>query len=261
MSDTGAGRRIDNPKLPAASLNLIHGRRLPRVLPARRRCSSAVREALKPGGRVVLYSRRIRRCPIRPEHKMSVAGAKLEVEAKAIRCRAWIRHCPGGASSSSRDREPRPCLRLGPQCAFPAITVHVLFTNPSSSSSFCASSGAAHPDRSVRTTGTELGAGRGRHRLLCRGRRLPSAPEAISHSTSGWQSSWTARDTRTLDAAPDGGRRCQCGGARALQVRRLRGGQRQRLGGRLQKAGDEPPAGRSTDWHFLLHIPMESRTS
>ena len=41
-------------------------------------------DALKPGGRLVLLEYRMEdpAIPIRPEHKMSVAEAKLEVEAE-----------------------------------------------------------------------------------------------------------------------------------------------------------------------------------
>ena len=45
-----------------------------------------LREALKPGGRMVLleYRKEDPAIPIRPEHKMSVAEAKLEVEAEGF---------------------------------------------------------------------------------------------------------------------------------------------------------------------------------
>ena len=46
-----------------------------------------IREALKPDGRLVLLEYRAEdpRVPIRPEHKMTVAEAKLEVEAEGFR--------------------------------------------------------------------------------------------------------------------------------------------------------------------------------
>jgi predicted methyltransferase len=46
----------------------------------------AVREALKPGGRLVLLEYRGEDAwiPIRPEHKMTVAQAKQEVEAEGF---------------------------------------------------------------------------------------------------------------------------------------------------------------------------------
>ncbi len=75
---------VDDPKLPAASLDLIlmvdvyHEFSQPQIMLRR------MREALKPGGRLVLleYRQEDPAVPIRPEHKMSVAGAKLEVEAE-----------------------------------------------------------------------------------------------------------------------------------------------------------------------------------
>ena len=46
-----------------------------------------LRAALKPGGRLVLleYKKEDPSIPIRPDHKMSVAEAKLEVEAEGFR--------------------------------------------------------------------------------------------------------------------------------------------------------------------------------
>jgi SAM-dependent methyltransferase len=75
---------VDDPKLPAASLDLIlmvdvyHEFSQPQIMLRR------MRDALKPGGRLVLleYRQEDPSVPIRPEHKMSVAGAKLEVEAE-----------------------------------------------------------------------------------------------------------------------------------------------------------------------------------
>ena len=45
-----------------------------------------MRESLKPGGRLVLleYRKEDPSIPIRPDHKMSVAEAKLEVEAEGF---------------------------------------------------------------------------------------------------------------------------------------------------------------------------------
>ena len=75
---------VDDPKLPAASIDLIllvdvyHEFSQPQIMLRR------MREALKPGGRLVLleYRKEDPSVPIRPEHKMSVAEAKLEVEAE-----------------------------------------------------------------------------------------------------------------------------------------------------------------------------------
>jgi len=45
-----------------------------------------LRDALRPGGRLVLleYRKEDPTIPIKPEHKMSVAEAKLEVEAEGF---------------------------------------------------------------------------------------------------------------------------------------------------------------------------------
>lgn len=73
---------VDDPKLPQASLDLeilvdvYHEFSRPQAMLQR------LREALKPDGRLVLleYRKEDPSIPIRPEHKMSVAEAKLEVE-------------------------------------------------------------------------------------------------------------------------------------------------------------------------------------
>ena len=73
---------IDDPKLAPASVDLelmvdvYHEFSRPQAM------LQHLREALKPGGRLVLleYRKEDPTIPIRPEHKMSVAEAKLEVE-------------------------------------------------------------------------------------------------------------------------------------------------------------------------------------
>jgi SAM-dependent methyltransferase len=73
---------VDDPRLPPASVDLellvdvYHEFSRPQAMLQR------LREALKPGGRLVLleYRKEDPSIPIRPEHKMSVAEAKLEVE-------------------------------------------------------------------------------------------------------------------------------------------------------------------------------------
>ena len=77
---------IDDPKLPAASVDLeimvdvYHEFSQPQAM------LRHLRDALKPGGRMVLveYRKEDPAIPIRPEHKMSVAEAKLEVEAEGF---------------------------------------------------------------------------------------------------------------------------------------------------------------------------------
>jgi ubiquinone/menaquinone biosynthesis C-methylase UbiE len=77
---------IDDPKLPAASIDLelmvdvYHELSRPQAMLRR------LREALKPEGRLVLleYRKEDPTIPIRPEHKMSVREAKMEVEAEGF---------------------------------------------------------------------------------------------------------------------------------------------------------------------------------
>jgi ubiquinone/menaquinone biosynthesis C-methylase UbiE len=77
---------IDDPKLPPASIDLAlmvdvyHELSQPQAILRR------LRESLKPGGRLVLleYRKEDPTVPIKPEHKMSVAEAKMEVEAEGF---------------------------------------------------------------------------------------------------------------------------------------------------------------------------------
>lgn len=75
---------VNDPKLPAGAIDLIlmvdvyHEFSEPQAMLDR------MREALKPGGRLVLveYRKEDPKVPIRPEHKMSVAEVRTEVEAE-----------------------------------------------------------------------------------------------------------------------------------------------------------------------------------
>jgi ubiquinone/menaquinone biosynthesis C-methylase UbiE len=77
---------LDDPKLPPESVDLAlmvdvyHEFSQPQAM------LRHLRAALKPGGRMVLleYRKEDPTIPIRPEHKMSVAEAKLEVEAEGF---------------------------------------------------------------------------------------------------------------------------------------------------------------------------------
>jgi ubiquinone/menaquinone biosynthesis C-methylase UbiE len=77
---------IDDPKLPPASVDLelmvdvYHEFSQPQAM------LRGLRQALKPGGRLVLleYRKENPAIPIRPEHKMSVAEAKMELEAEGF---------------------------------------------------------------------------------------------------------------------------------------------------------------------------------
>jgi ubiquinone/menaquinone biosynthesis C-methylase UbiE len=78
---------VNDPKLPPASLDLIlmvdvyHEFSEPQTMLQR------MKDALKPGGRLVLLEYRAEdpNVPIRPEHKMSKAQVKLEIEHEGFR--------------------------------------------------------------------------------------------------------------------------------------------------------------------------------
>jgi ubiquinone/menaquinone biosynthesis C-methylase UbiE len=78
---------VDNPRLPAASLDLELLVDVYHEFSEPQRQLRHLREALKPTGRLVLleYRKEDPRIPIRPDHKMSVEEAKLEVEAEGFR--------------------------------------------------------------------------------------------------------------------------------------------------------------------------------
>lgn len=77
---------VDDPKLPAAAIDMAlmvdvyHELSQPQLMLRR------IHDSLKPGGRLVLleYKKEDPSIPIRPEHKMSVAEAKLELEAEGF---------------------------------------------------------------------------------------------------------------------------------------------------------------------------------
>ena len=78
---------VDDPRLPAGVIDLIlmvdvyHELSQPQVMLRR------MREALAPGGRLVLleYRKEDPSIPIRPEHTMTIGEAKMEVEAEGYR--------------------------------------------------------------------------------------------------------------------------------------------------------------------------------
>jgi ubiquinone/menaquinone biosynthesis C-methylase UbiE len=78
---------IDNPRLPASSLDLELLVDVYHEFSSPQAQLRLLREALNPTGRLVLleYRKEDPRIPIRPEHKMSVAEAKLEVEAEGFK--------------------------------------------------------------------------------------------------------------------------------------------------------------------------------
>jgi ubiquinone/menaquinone biosynthesis C-methylase UbiE len=78
---------IDDPKLPPGSLDLALMVDVYHELSQPQAMLRHVLESLKPTGRLVLleYRKEDPSIPIRPEHKMSVAEAKLEVEAEGFK--------------------------------------------------------------------------------------------------------------------------------------------------------------------------------
>ena len=77
---------LDDPKLPLASVDLALMVDVYHELSQPQAILRHLRESLKPGGRLVLleYRKEDPTVPIKPEHKMSVAEAKMEVEAEGF---------------------------------------------------------------------------------------------------------------------------------------------------------------------------------
>jgi SAM-dependent methyltransferase len=77
---------IDDPKLPDATLDLILMVDVYHEFSEPQKMLRRMRAALKPGGRLVLleYRKEDPTVPIRFEHKMSVAEAKMELEAEGF---------------------------------------------------------------------------------------------------------------------------------------------------------------------------------
>src|SRR5688572_1490954 len=77
---------IDDPRLPSSSIDLIVMVDVYHEFSEPQRMLRAMRAALKPGGRMVLleYRKEDPDVPIRFEHKMSVAEARLELEAEGF---------------------------------------------------------------------------------------------------------------------------------------------------------------------------------
>lgn len=77
----------DDPRLPLESIDLALMVDVYHELSQPQLVLRHIKAALKPGGRLVLleYRKEDPNIPIRPEHKMSVAEAKLEVEAEGFK--------------------------------------------------------------------------------------------------------------------------------------------------------------------------------
>jgi ubiquinone/menaquinone biosynthesis C-methylase UbiE len=78
---------VDDPRLPASALDLVLMVDVYHEFSEPQKMLRAIRMALKPGGRLVLleYRKEDPDVPIRLEHKMTVAEAKLELEAEGFR--------------------------------------------------------------------------------------------------------------------------------------------------------------------------------
>jgi len=75
---------VSDPRLPDGALDLVLMVDVYHELSEPQQMLRRIRQALKPSGRLVLleYRKEDSAVPIKPEHKMSVAEAKLEVEAE-----------------------------------------------------------------------------------------------------------------------------------------------------------------------------------
>ena len=78
---------VDDPRLPAQTLDLVLMVDVYHELSAPQVTLGRLKEALKPGGRLVLleYRGEDPDVPIRPEHKMTKAQVKLEIEHEGFR--------------------------------------------------------------------------------------------------------------------------------------------------------------------------------
>ena len=78
---------LDDPRLPASSLDVVLMVDVYHEFSEPQKMLRAIRAALKPGGRLVLleYRKEDPDVPIRLEHKMTVEEARLELEAEGFR--------------------------------------------------------------------------------------------------------------------------------------------------------------------------------
>jgi SAM-dependent methyltransferase len=78
---------VDDPKLPADAIDLVLMVDVYHELSQPQAFLRRLRDSIKTGGRLVLveYRKEDPDIPIRPEHKMSIAEAKTEVEAEGFR--------------------------------------------------------------------------------------------------------------------------------------------------------------------------------
>ncbi len=99
-----------NPKLPDNAIDLALMVDVYHELAEPQAMLRALRVALKPEGRLVLleYRKEDPTIPIRPDHEMTVAEAKLEVEAEGYRLSRVVDTLPRQHILIFTKREPRP---------------------------------------------------------------------------------------------------------------------------------------------------------
>jgi ubiquinone/menaquinone biosynthesis C-methylase UbiE len=87
---------VDDPKLPRAALDLILLVDVYHEFTEPQKMLRHMRESLKPGGRLVLleYRGEDPNVPIRPEHKMTVAQVKAEVEPEGFHLASTLETLP-----------------------------------------------------------------------------------------------------------------------------------------------------------------------
>jgi ubiquinone/menaquinone biosynthesis C-methylase UbiE len=87
---------VDDPKLPAHALDLVLLVDVYHELSQPQKMLRKIREALKPGGRLVLleYRGEDPAVPIRPEHKMTVAQVRAELEPEGYRVDRVLEELP-----------------------------------------------------------------------------------------------------------------------------------------------------------------------
>jgi predicted methyltransferase len=87
---------VDDPRLPKACCDLLLMVDVYHELSEPQKMLRRMREELKPGGRLVLieFRKEDPNVPIKPEHKMTVAVAKLEVEAEGFKLDTVIEKLP-----------------------------------------------------------------------------------------------------------------------------------------------------------------------
>ncbi|HXK01718.1 MAG TPA: class I SAM-dependent methyltransferase [Verrucomicrobiae bacterium] len=87
---------VDDPKLPPAAMDLVLLVDVYHEFSEPQKMLRKIRESMKPGARLVLLEYRAEdpSVPIRPEHKMTVAGVKAELEPEGFRLDQLLEDLP-----------------------------------------------------------------------------------------------------------------------------------------------------------------------